>query len=238
MASDANWFIEHVRALLAEPDVQTPLQLEEFVTTEAQQADLFGGANERGDLFLIAEVEGKRVGELNLRRGTRAAFRHSALLGMSVARARRNQGVGSALIRRAIEWAKAEGLLRRIELYVYVTNAPAIRLYERHGFIVEGKRTDAIRVGDDFVADLIMAHHISLCARDLTWRQGERGTAFFPSTPRLTAWHIVNVKQDNLWAIQFHGSRLRILSRMKPHVCWHFHAPASGKKYPKVCSAE
>jgi putative acetyltransferase len=64
-------------------------------------------------------------------------------------------------MQRAIEWAKTVGQLRRIELFVYVTNAPAIRLYERHGFVVEGKRRNAIRVGNDFVADLIMAYHVS-----------------------------------------------------------------------------
>ena len=37
-ATDASWLVEHVRALLAEPDVQTPLRPEEFVTTAEQQA--------------------------------------------------------------------------------------------------------------------------------------------------------------------------------------------------------
>lgn len=157
-ASDATWFIQHVRSLVAEPDAKIPLRADEFVVTHDQQAELFTGAERRGDLFLVAEVHGKLVGELNLRRGSRAAFKHSALLGMSVAREWRNQRIGSALMRHAIAWAKAEGGLRRIELYVYASNAPAIRLYERHGFIIEGKRRGAIRVGDDFVDDLLMSH--------------------------------------------------------------------------------
>lgn len=159
-ASDATWFIEHVRALVAEPDAQIPLRSGEFVVTRDQQAELMGGAAERGDLFLIAEVHGKCVGELNLRRGSRAAFRHSVVLGMSVAREWRNQRIGSALMQRAIEWAKAEGTLRRIELHVYSTNAPAIRLYESHGFIIEGRRRGAVRVGDGFIDDMLMAYDV------------------------------------------------------------------------------
>lgn len=61
----------------------------------------------------------------------------------------------------ALEWAKADATLRRIELYVYATNALAIRLYERHGFITEGRRRGAVRAGDRFVDDLLMACDVS-----------------------------------------------------------------------------
>jgi RimJ/RimL family protein N-acetyltransferase len=158
MASDATWYIELVASLVAEPDSQIPLRPDELFRTPDQQAELFDGASARGDLFLIAEVDGIRTGELNLRRGSRAAFRHSAVLGISVAREWRNKGIGSVLMQCAIEWARTEGDLRRIELYVFATNAPAIRLYERFGFMIEGRRKGAVRVGDDFVDDMLMAY--------------------------------------------------------------------------------
>lgn len=161
-ASDATWFVDHVRALVSEPDAQIPLRPDEFVLTSDQQAELFSGADKRGDLFLIAEADGVRVGELNLRRGTRAAFKHAATLGMSVAREWRNQRIGSALMQRSLEWARDQSDLRRIELYVYASNRAAIRLYERHGFVIEGRRRGAIRVGDEYVDDLLMACEVRL----------------------------------------------------------------------------
>src|SRR5688572_21393457 len=112
--SDTDWYLELVRSLVAESDSQIPLRPDELFRTPDQQAELFGGASARGDLFLIAEMNGTRLGELNLRRGGRAAFRHSAVLGISVAREWRNKGIGSVLMQCAIEWAKAEGALRRI----------------------------------------------------------------------------------------------------------------------------
>lgn len=155
--SDADWYVGHVHALAAELESQIPLQPGEVFRTAAQQAELFGGAAVRGDLFLIAEIDGRRIGELNLRRGSRPAFRHSAVLGISIAGEWRNQRIGSSLMQRALAWAEADGALRRIELQVFATNAPGIRLYQRFGFVIEGRRVAAVRMGDQFVDDLLMA---------------------------------------------------------------------------------
>lgn len=158
---DAAWLVDHVRALVAEPDVAVPLRVDEYLTTSEQQAETLHGAAERGDLFLIAEVDGMPVGEINFRRGARAAFKHTVVVGMSVALQWRGRGIGSALMQRALEWAKVQGDLRRVELWVYTSNAAAIRLYERHGFVVEGRRRGAIRVGDRYVDDLMMACYLA-----------------------------------------------------------------------------
>ena len=56
----------------------------------------------------------------------------------------------------ALEWAGEHGFTR-IELYVYARNAPAIALYERHGFVHEGRRKHFIRDGEQFLDDLVMA---------------------------------------------------------------------------------
>ena len=66
------------------------------------------------------------------------------MLGMSVHQVERNRGIGSALMAYAIDWARASGVLTRIELYVYASNARAIHLYEKFGFQLEGRRRQAI----------------------------------------------------------------------------------------------
>jgi ribosomal protein S18 acetylase RimI-like enzyme len=159
-SADAVWYVNHVRALLAEPGVPVPLRPDEYLVTPEQQAELLAGAAARGDLYLIAEIHGAPVGELNLRRGNRAAFKHSAVLGMSVASPWRNRRIGSLLMEHAIGWARSNDKLRRIELYVYESNEPAIRLYERFGFCVEGRRRSAVRVGERYIDDLMMAYHM------------------------------------------------------------------------------
>jgi L-phenylalanine/L-methionine N-acetyltransferase len=47
--------------------------------------------------------------------------------------------------------------VRRLELAVYVDNAPAIRLYKRFGFEIEGTRRAAAFRDGAFVDDHVMA---------------------------------------------------------------------------------
>ncbi|MDZ7801100.1 MAG: GNAT family N-acetyltransferase [Trueperaceae bacterium] len=59
------------------------------------------------------------------------------LISMWVAPEARGRGVGAALVRFVLAWARGRGL-RRLLLDVGTHNAPARRLYERHGFVATG----------------------------------------------------------------------------------------------------
>ena len=72
----------------------------------------------------------------------------------------RNRGVGSALLACAIEWAKATGTVKRIELFVYARDAAAIHLYRKLGFEEEGRCRGAIYQNGEFLDDLIMALYL------------------------------------------------------------------------------
>jgi putative acetyltransferase len=58
---------------------------------------------------------------------------------------------------RLVEWAKANPVVTRVELFVFVRNEPAIHLYETFGFAVEGRRRKAIYRNGEYHDDLIMA---------------------------------------------------------------------------------
>lgn len=110
----------------------------------------------RYDYVLVAEVDGKVVGNLGLHRSPRPRTLHVASLGMSVHDAHQGKGVGRALMAAAIEAADRWLNILRIELEVYPDNGRAIRLYESFGFAVEGrKRMAAFRDGQ-YVDVLVM----------------------------------------------------------------------------------
>ncbi len=72
----------------------------------------------------------------------REGFDHVGVLGMGIDTAWRGRGVGDRLIAASLAAAEALGI-ERVELDVFAGNDRARRLYERHGFVVEGVRRGA-----------------------------------------------------------------------------------------------
>jgi ribosomal protein S18 acetylase RimI-like enzyme len=92
----------------------------------------------KGVSQFVAVEDGQVVGWCDVVPKTRAALRHSGILGMGVAATHRSRGIGSALLQATIEGAAARGI-RRIELLVRADNEHAIALYRRFGFELEGR---------------------------------------------------------------------------------------------------
>ena len=68
--------------------------------------------------------------------------------------ARRGEGLGRALVRRALEVAFDELRLHRLELHVFDFNRAAIAAYEGLGFVLEGRRRDTRRVNGTYWSSL------------------------------------------------------------------------------------
>ncbi len=95
----------------------------------------FGDQN----IGLVACVEREIVGMLSLWPSSNSPRRkHAAYLGMAVHDKWQSKGVGTALMRAAIDLADNWLDLSRLELTVYTDNEPAMRLYKKLGFVVEG----------------------------------------------------------------------------------------------------
>ena len=80
-------------------------------------------------------------------------FTHCGRLGMGVRKDYRRRGIGHRLIDKAIAKAKREGL-ERIELEVFASNVPAISLYRKVGFGIEGIKKQARKL-DGAYDDLV-----------------------------------------------------------------------------------
>jgi len=107
----------------------------------------------------VVETEEGIVGRLSISRDPHPASRHVADLGLMVAASARRRGIGSALLREAVSWASAAGV-RKLELHVFPHNEPAIRLYERFGFVREGYRKEHYRRGNGYVDAILMAYEV------------------------------------------------------------------------------
>ncbi len=97
---------------------------------------------------LVAALDGQIVGNAGMQRLAGRKI-HSANIGMGVRDDFTGCGIGSALLAALIDTADNWLAIKRLELTVYVDNAPAIRLYEKFGFETEGRlRAFAFRNGD------------------------------------------------------------------------------------------
>jgi len=106
---------------------------------------------------LYVALDGERViGWCEIRRDPLPGREHAASLGIGVRKAYRGAGLGRRLIDAAIAEAWRKGL-SRIELWVRSANIAAIGLYEKVGFVLEGRRRDAVRLDGVSEDELLMA---------------------------------------------------------------------------------
>ncbi|HSV69898.1 MAG TPA: GNAT family N-acetyltransferase [Methylibium sp.] len=136
--------------MMADPAVYAGLMQLPYPSEELWQARLTEMlAPGKPDLHLVAERDGELVGGLGLHAANPSPRRrHAMVLGLSVVPAAQRQGVGSALLQAACDYADRWVQVLRLELDVYVDNTPAIALYRRFGFEVEGThRAYALRDG-------------------------------------------------------------------------------------------
>lgn len=116
---------------------------------------------QRGDPLgcqLVALVDDAIVGHAGLHsmQGT-LRRRHVRGLGMAVSPEWQGRGIGEQLLRRLLAWADDWAGVLRVELWVHADNAPAIALYDKLGFLEEGRhRAYAMRAGR-YIDSLSMA---------------------------------------------------------------------------------
>jgi RimJ/RimL family protein N-acetyltransferase/3-hydroxyisobutyrate dehydrogenase-like beta-hydroxyacid dehydrogenase len=111
--------------IATEPPVDVEARTEQFAAS--------------ADGSLVAVADGALVGLLHVeqRRGV-------GEIGMLVDRSWRGRGVGTALVRAAIDRARADGL-HKLSLEVFPHNAAGIALYRKCGFVDEGRRVKHYR---------------------------------------------------------------------------------------------
>jgi len=99
----------------------------------------------RGDLFLVAEEEGVIIGYLDLVMPRRLGT--ALVQGLVVRPDFRRRGVGSALVRTAINWCRHNGA-QALCVDVQARNFPAISFLQKNGFAYSGYNERYYRTND------------------------------------------------------------------------------------------
>jgi ribosomal protein S18 acetylase RimI-like enzyme len=112
----------------------------------------------RPEEVLVAEVDGVVVGYVKILPATPLPSNAHVLQiqGLGVDPGCQGRGVGQALLKAAVEAARARGA-RKLSLRVLGRNTTARRLYERCGFVVEGVLAEEFLLDGEYVDDVLMA---------------------------------------------------------------------------------
>ena len=123
------------------------------------------GESQADVLFLVATDASAVVGWLELQRLQAQKMRHVAMLTLAVGARHRRMGIGTDLLRRGYAWARRNGVCK-ISLNVRAGNEAAVALYEREGFVREGREAQQVRTGEGFEDNLIMARFLDDAAAE------------------------------------------------------------------------
>lgn len=138
-----------VAALVADPEVFGSLMQMPYESVAFWRKRLEAGIDQMDRLHLLAVDDDQIVGSAGIfPHGWSPRTRHVAGLGMSVRPSHQRRGIGAELMRRLLDWSDNWMGYLRIELDVYTDNLGAIALYEKMGFVNEGRmRMHALRNG-------------------------------------------------------------------------------------------
>lgn len=104
----------------------------------------------------LVATDGRRVmGYLSISREEHPVTRHVASIGVFVGLAWRGRGIGAALLREAVRWARGVGV-EKLALTVYPDNEAAIALYRRFGFAEEGRLTGHSKKAIGYRDEIVM----------------------------------------------------------------------------------
>lgn len=108
-------------------------------------------------VFFVAAHDGDVIGWIHLDLPQSDKLQSTAQLTVGVRGEYRQQGVGSQLLGRGLDWAEANGY-QKVYNSVPMTNDEALSFLESHGWETEGIRRDHYTIEDDLVDEVMMAY--------------------------------------------------------------------------------
>jgi RimJ/RimL family protein N-acetyltransferase len=157
--SDLDDMLEFINSLV---DEETYIIMESKVTREQEVEWLAGKlSNLENDkeIVVAAEVDGRFVGQTEIAPKS-GRSRHVGVFGIALKEGYRDAGIGTELMRESESQAHRLDL-EIISLDVFANNARGRHLYEKMGFAQVGLEPRQVKMGGEYVDNIIMAKNLS-----------------------------------------------------------------------------
>lgn len=153
---DAEKILACIKTYIPQSDYIPKLEQEIRLTIEQEKEWISSFLINDNSLLLIAEYDNKIIGNIDLAGNRRKIMEHTAVIGMGMLKEWRNSGLGTALLKATIEWAKQNPILELIWLQVYTENELALNLYRKMGFEENGIIKNFFKRGNKYFDNLTM----------------------------------------------------------------------------------
>jgi len=154
--ADAEEMIDYLNIISTESDFLTFGKGEVIITIEEERKTIEDCIKSENKLFIVAEINGKIVGNLVFRGGVKFRTKHAGEFGVSVLMEYWGLGIGRKLITFLIDWATHTNIIKKINLRVREDNNRGIELYQSLGFKVEGLLTREFYVDGKYHNSVLM----------------------------------------------------------------------------------
>lgn len=158
---DAAKIIQYVKLVATESDNLTFGPGEFDISLKQEEMFIREVLHKKNSRFVVAEIEGEIVGLADIQCGSRPRIQHTGELGLSVRKSHWHLGIGEAIMRFLLEWAKETKIIRKVNLHVREDNIPAINLYKKLQFVEEGRISRNLCVNGTFYSTIAMGIHIN-----------------------------------------------------------------------------
>lgn len=128
------------------------------LTTDEEKHRIRNVLDHSGKALFVAEVEEKVVGFVNFANGSKKRKKHVGGLSILIEKGSRESGIGRELMKTVLKWAENNSLIEKVALAVFSNNPRAIQLYEKLGFIEEGRRVKELKFDHNKYVDEVLMY--------------------------------------------------------------------------------
>lgn len=154
--SDAKALLEMIQSAVRTSDYLLSSPEEVDFTIEEETAWIKATKSTKGTFLLVAEIGDKIIGDMEVRAGSYKKTAHIGTLGIAIIDEYRSVGLGSAFFHVMLDNIRQNTDLEILRLSVFSKNKPAIALYKKFGFQIEGTLKNSFKLEEDRYEDEIL----------------------------------------------------------------------------------
>jgi RimJ/RimL family protein N-acetyltransferase len=160
VADDTPAAIEYIKTVFADDHffLTTAEEMKVWQTPEKEQEHIQKYYDDENKLMVISEVDEQIVSMSNIESGVKKRIQHVGYLGISILPDYRGIGLGTAVMEAMIEWGVAHPVIEKLTLGVWASNEPALRLYQKMGFVEEGRKVRDVKYANGYYDDCILMY--------------------------------------------------------------------------------